>query len=323
MEKLFKGAREKIVVGLKINDSARSFIQNVAHLCQRTGMGMRIVNVVEEHAPLGYYYPEFFLGYDWALMTREQLDMEIVEHEKIVKDLKASMQTPTDIETRVVSAYRVADALLDDARAHQASLIVIGLDTQDYKMIPRGLSVALTALTTAPMPVLALRTAGKIDFNRASQRILIADDLSPACEKVVWAGISFAASLKNAEVFHVHVLNRGLSKDLDTGPRDPAGEIPPSQDALWPTIEKKLEETLRARAHRWTSLMEAAGCSYRTQVLKGDVLEHIVRLQTSLPADIVVFGHHHTVHYKPLGLGQVPLKALLSGLDAILIVPSQ
>jgi nucleotide-binding universal stress UspA family protein len=213
------------------------------------------------------------------------------------------LDAEVDIETQVRDG-RVAPAVLDDARALKADVVVIGTHGRSgFQRLTLG-SVAEKIVRTAPCPVLVVPPA-------------VADD-APVLPRVVVCPTDFSPAAQAAAVYAKFMAQRaGAALSLVSVTEWPFGEAP----APGPIAD--LMHSIDAQAQR--QLEEACvegGTPTRTAVLHGKPWKVIVDFARRERAGLIVMGATGREAHGLALLGSTTYHVMREGVCPVLTVPA-
>lgn len=314
-KELFKNP---IVVALRLGENSQNIMKLSASLARKTGASLRAIHVTEALNSIGYSYPTVIGAYDLGAWALEQQELAAYMAEKKLKELTADLKDRM-AESKVIVSSDIPGTLL--AESHNAPLLVLGVDKQQYVPIPKGLSVVLSILSAASIPVLLLRSGADLDFERGYS-MLIADDVGPASASAVNFAVNFAKSSGARSVTHTHVLDPHMKKIAAEDFEQESRKWPEYEDFLT-RAKRGMEILLRSRVESSIEDLQAEGgqCSYKTYVSAGDVSEELEKILQKGEHDMVVFGRPPLSHFKPFSLGRLAVNSLFMGAKSVLVVP--
>lgn len=316
--------RPLILASVKLGIIDHPSLRVAIQLCRRTGMRLRLVTAIEPDpdATRSYGPNDMF---DFTAIGRSEGDEEREQAEDELRRIAAQLEFGSDVEVSVIFGTP-AQAILSDAVVSGASFIVTGAAKGSHHFVPKGLSTALTLMADSPIPVLVINEACRLDVNRESLKILLADDLSESCERSIATVFDLAIGLRQTDVHHVHAnalsmetFARNVQKMRALRAGNPKDDIGPTE--LWEEVQRDLHARLRSRTRARVASLESAGGHYWPEIRNGRVETEIERAIETIAADIVAFGRHHPVHRRPFSIGRVPFHFMLSQDRALLVAP--
>lgn len=324
MSKPFKGSQALVLAAVKPGHLDHPSVDAAAHICRRTGMRLRLIAAVE---PI-YETPGIFglsKLYDFTEIGRTEDDRQKAEVESALARLADSLELKTKVEISVICGAP-ATSILKDAELSGASLIVSGAAKGGHNFVLKGLSTAIALMSDAPVPVLMISDACRVDFSRADLRILLADDLTEACERAALAALDLATAMGQTDVHHVYAnafsmasFAKNVQKLREMHRQDADSDIGPTD--LWEKARGSLLERLRLRAPGREQFLNAAGGHYFPEIRDGSVESVLEKAIEASAPDILAFGRHQSFHSRPFAIGRVPFQFMLSQDRPILVVP--
>ena len=152
----------RILVPTDFSETADAALDCATTLAERFGASLRLVHVFDDPYAAAIYTPEVYAPMPPDIRERILTDVR----RRLAEQLTGI--APVEATSEVLEAAP-AEAIVDDARAHGADLIVMGTHGR------RGLShmllgsVAERVLRTAPCPVLVVRGGGNQPAQIASR----------------------------------------------------------------------------------------------------------------------------------------------------------
>ena len=228
------------------------------------------------------------------------------------------------IATKVLSGS-AAHMIAAEAAATNAAFIITGAASVSHRFIPKGISTALTLMSTASVPVLVMKLETILGSPQRDFRVLVADDMRDSGKSALRTALSLACLYPSSEVFHVHVNSLTLSAleaALDAGPlhRSSPTEGPAK---VYELVVREIEEQLEKRALEVMSGLPSPGINYHPHVRTGAVAKNLDLVIGEFNPDLMVFGRHQTFRSKPFSMGQMPFYSMLSQSIAVMIVPEE
>jgi nucleotide-binding universal stress UspA family protein len=311
--------RSTLVVGVSLSDADAGFLPKVIGFAKRQDFAVHLVHGVESAAAAAW--AETYYAADLGI-AMEMLRAAEKEMEQLVA--KYRLELPITGKALLSPA---AAALCGEAAAQRAQAIVLGASDQIPRFLPQGFSTALTTMAVAQVPVMVLRKSIRLDLGRDELHFLIADDLAPESRGSIDRAFRLALSLGAKRVAHAHVMpevpSDVMRKQLHRffGTKWPDEEVDRMIMERFEETRPQLVDLLngRAAAHRQT--MTANGVAYEQLVTFGNVVDEITRLAREHRTNMALFGHHRTLHGRPLGLGKMPLHAMLQGEYVTVVIP--
>ena len=325
MSKRFKGPDAKAVVGIKFDSESRDLFFAACHLCAKMGMSLRVVHITPNILSRWIcrdeaYYEQLLGGREFADITSDLRDEGIQRARQQMEDFLADNPSPVVSEYHIVASTDPAEALLADAVAQHASLLIVGINKERHGFFQRDISTAINIMAITPIPVLILPEG--LNFQKDSYKVFVADNLSPDGEQAFNCGASLASALTHTDVMHTHVIDYSF-KDLVARVEFIKADnelTSQSPQELWALAEHRAGEALLERANGLPHLIEAVGGHYKQLVLTGDVPDELDQALKHFKPDLVVFGRPHQ-HRRLFRLGSLALHVLHARTYGILIAP--
>lgn len=183
-------------------------------------------------------------------------------------------------------AKDVVDRIIVESTLSKASLILVG-----------DRHLALRLMAESPAPVMIVTDSCTVDLAARRLVMMLADDLTPDCERATLVAYDLAIGLSSVDLHHVHVAPPGQSDD------------------------KALLSVLSSRATERGYFLEPADCRYKPVVLRGSPKHELERYMEATHPDLAVFGRHRLFHISPLGIGHLPTSFLLHQTCALISTP--
>lgn len=247
----------------------------------------------------------------WMMPAANELDSvesELLRHGDVTLDDAArALEAPGREVERLTLRGRPASAIVEEARAWTADLLVLG--NRGHGPIASMVlgSVSAEVVDHAPCPVLVVR-----DSEVGS--IVFAEDGSPGAARA-------SSVLRNWEVF------RGLPVDVvsvaETAVPWNAGMAAGLYDEVMVSYAHDVEaarEGTRALAHRSSNELQLAGVAAVPHLLEGDPAHEIVEFARARPRSLVVVGTRGHGGLARLVLGSVARNVLLHAPGSVLVV---
>jgi nucleotide-binding universal stress UspA family protein len=313
MSKRFLGPANRFAVGIGFDATDLDVVAAAAALAGRTRMTARLVHALAplfgsasvRHSPLA------------GLLEESAAEIWSQRHAATIAglgDRAACLPPGTPYEVAAVPGSPAA-ALIADAVTTDARLLLVG-----------GGSTAQRLLAEAPLPVLAIPHGFRLQAGPERLSILIADDLSAACEPVAQAGLDLARALGNADVTHLHV-SAVTAERVERLAVWAANALRREGRTLEPRevvrqTEAIIADGLARRAASHAGLLGTTGGTYSAVVTTAhSAREEIAAAAQRVGADLIVCGRHRAMHLAPFRLGRVPGGVLAAQERAVLVVP--
>lgn len=331
MSKRFMDPKGKLIVAVNFNGMATQLVELARAMSTRTGLGLRLVHVVEP--TLRDVYPGSIDVTGALRDAADEIDEQNLARAKeqlfqMERDLLGDRPPSASPVERCVLMGQPAEALMADATLNHAALILCGAMATPLPITPTGMSTALTLMSQAPCPVMVTTPQCSHNLSSGPIRMIIADDLYPSSLSAVVTGLDLARALGQSEVLHLTVssLTQGWIRETLETLRQKAGGAPRPEgglEAAFVSHRTNLEERLRQRAPEHVSLLATKNGSYKTAVVQGrNIAEDIRQAAKDFGAALVIYGRHQTLHRTPLALGKIPWHQMLQGDRLIMVAPS-
>lgn len=314
---------DTVVVGVKKDGAHPDLIRKIRAFSRKPEVPICLVHAVEEKLKFPSLYREILGSFDITELGRQLPEAHEKEARDQIEAMKSQLQDQEQIRIQIVHSEDAAASLIAEAQLTRAALIAIEVNEHLYQLIPRGLSVALSLMQHAPMPVLILRQGSPNNFGKKEQLILVADDLSASSMGAVRKAMNLAAQWGNTHVIHLHVIEQSMhgtlselaeiSKQVNVGPM--------GTPALLEYLEKEMQTALQRRTAEYQEAIRQKGSTYEAIVQVGHVASKVSAMIQERKPDITVFGRRQRLHHGPFGFARVPFAAMLAKSDAVLIVP--
>jgi nucleotide-binding universal stress UspA family protein len=240
-----------------------------------------------------------------AEVIQETEDAMEAEARRIAIEVARQLATPDiTVETQVVLG-RAATAILDQASALEADLIVLGNRGRGpFESAVLG-SVSAEVIDHSPQPVLVARR------DRAN-RILLGEDGSES------------AAVATDTVRRWSILHGGTIRVLSVADIDPQGNVWLQGAARGKALDAglaKVHQEHEALAARTAAGLRAAGLQAESEVEDGGPAHRLVETSVNWDADLIVVGTHGQTGLKRLLYGSVARAVLYHAPCSVLIVP--
>jgi nucleotide-binding universal stress UspA family protein len=314
---------DTVVVGVKKDGASPDLIRKIRSFSKKPETPICLVHAVEEKMKFPSLYREILGSFDITELGRQLPDAHEKEAREQIEALKSTVEDQEHIRIQVVHSEEAAASLIAEAQLTRAALIVIEVSEHLYQLIPRGLSVALSLMHHAPMPVLILRQGSPNNFEKSRQVILVADDLSASSMAAVRKAMNLAIQWGQTHVIHLHVIEQNMHGTLtelaDISKKVHAG--PMGTPELLEYLEKEMQLALQRRTAEYQDALRQNGSTYEAVVQVGYVASKVSAMIQDKKPDITLFGRRQRLHHGPFGFARVPFAAMLAKSDAVLIVP--
>ncbi len=314
---------DTVVVGVKKDGAHPDLIRKIRSFSRKPEVPICLVHAVEEKLKFPSLYREILGNFDITELGRQLPDVHEKEARDQIEALKSQLEDQEHIRIQIVHAEDAAASLIAEAQLTRAAMIAIEVNEHLYQMIPRGLSVALSLMQHAPMPVLILRQGSPNSFGKQQQLILVADDLSASSMGAVRKAMNLAVQWGHTHVIHLHVIEQNmhgtLSELADISKRVNIG--PMGTPELLEYLEKEMQIALQRRTAEYQEALKQNGSTYEAIVQVGHVAGKVSAMVLERKPDVTIFGRRQRLHHGPFGFARVPFAAMLAKSDAVLIVP--
>lgn len=317
MEISLQSVEKAVCVALSLTDNNNDLVQAAESLCMKTGMRLRLVNVYEQWAD----------GVALGMIPIPDIDIVLqleatAKAETKLREIASKVDRRLKVETQVLTGP-IADAIISDAQVNNAALIICGRRNPENSFLPSGFSTAMALLSHARIPVLVLHRDHTPNFVAKNITFIVADDLRNNTLTALQKSLDLAILL-DATVCHVHCasLSKSQIANMVSANMNPTIAKVLDQDELYASIVSNLGKKLRQRAEQININLNDE--TYITKVIEGETIEGITAYAKTLKdsQNILVFGRHQKLHFKPFGIGQVPFKLMMSSKHPVLVIPS-
>lgn len=317
-------AKGLAVVAVAFDDRKDTLVQSAISLAKRFGLALRLIHAVEP--PI----------YDsLAVETPTVVSIPTVLIEDVARQLKERRMEMAALVERLRKSHvdvtgdvMEGDAvrmIISAAVNARANLIITACHTAGNRFLPVGFSTALSLMHEAPLPVLVVGRR-PMDWEKTSQKILVADDLQTSTKEAVLKGFELAAFFPNSHVRHVHIHGDFREALTDTW-RDLKDKIPGMKEknitpeSIWRDEYEARLEALKRQSTPFRRRAEKADVFIEPDIRTGKVQDQIHTVIQEFDPDLCVFGRHRLVRTKPFLIGRMPLRTMLEEERAVLIVP--
>jgi nucleotide-binding universal stress UspA family protein len=311
-------------VAVAFDDRKDTLIQTAVSLAKRCGLALKLIHGVEPptydslavETPTVVSIPTALVE-DMARQLRERR----MEMTALVERLRKSH---IDITGEVIEGDAVRTVISAAVNA-RANLIITACHPPGNRFLPVGFSTALSLMHEAPLPVLVVGRR-PTDWEKASLRFLIADDLQTSTREATLKGFEMAALFPKSHIRHVHVHGDFREALTDTW-RDIKDKIPGlktenvTPETIWRDEYEARLHALTRQSLPFRRLAEKADVFIEPDIRTGKVQEEIHNVIQEFDPDLCVFGRHRLVRTKPFLIGRMPLRTMIEEERAILVVP--
>lgn len=274
----------------------------VAHLPWPRGTAITVIAALERRADL-FGAPDFAVAPQNADEAEEML---LADLQEMLRSATAPLRmSDRMIDTRVVRG-RPASALLDEARAMQPDLIVIGNRGHGpFATILLG-SVSTEVVDHAPCPVLVAR-------HPAAHRLVVGADGSESAQHAIDV-------VSRWPIFHgMPARVVGVCRASSNWNALTAAVYPAWVEGDTSTAEERRCQ-LTEIADRASGQLASAGLQPTVEIREGDPAEQLILAARADQADLIVVGSRGQSTITRLVLGSVARKVLLHADASVLIV---
>jgi nucleotide-binding universal stress UspA family protein len=240
-----------------------------------------------------------------------------------IADLTTKMGAKTE---PVVLTGNPTKCMLAAIDGFKAGMILVGASDGSQRLLPFGLSNALSLLADSPVPVMIVAEGMNVDLDLPKLRLLLCDDLEEQSEGAVDFAFELAGSLGKSDLRQVYINGltlEGLTAAVTTAAATSHSSLSVGLSAteLHTSLLKKLEDRIAERALGREEYIEAAGGSYEAEVLTGDIATQLERAVEKIQPNIIIFGRHERGHRKPFMIGRVPFQQMMAEKRPVIVVP--
>ncbi|HEX7473110.1 MAG TPA: universal stress protein [Candidatus Limnocylindrales bacterium] len=296
----------RVLVAIDGSAPAAQALDLVAHTAWPDGTTIRVAEAIESGAgSFGGPWPSV------AMIETDTLDNDLrAEAERNVLHGRTGLARPgLTIESAVLRG-RASSAIVGEANAMPADLIVVG--SRGHGTIESMLlgSVSIEVIDHSPIPVLVARGHG-------IERVVLA-----------WDGSSCAARAADL-VCHWPIFGRAEIHVLAVAEITVpwwTGFPEPGSPELMPMYLEAANASRRERnelADEMTRRLEAAGLRVEEDHREGDAATQIIAAAREWPADMIVLGTHGRTGLARLVIGAVARNVLHHAPCSVLIVPER
>lgn len=239
-----------------------------------------------------------FEGNMYRLYTRDMRENIEEPHRKVLNELKEQASRAGVTYRSVMPEGHAFEAIVDEAEAQCADLIVIGGVSRSR--IERSLlgTTVERVIGYAHRDVLVIPEGSEVSFNN----IVLATDGSRYSEKAAERAVALARAYGGS-------INAIFAIDV------------PSDYYLWDKVMDDMTNTGRAALEHITDLGNAADVPVTTAVHNGDATELILEEADTCNAGLIVLGSHGRTGLRRLMMGSVAAGVLRSNKRPVLVVP--
>ncbi|MBC7659174.1 MAG: universal stress protein [Chitinophagaceae bacterium] len=313
----------KMLVPIALNDGLEGQVNYAETLASALGCDVRYLHVLSPGG--GSQSESSEIDRRFAMLENDNVH---IIREKLMEVLEKQDRSNKSISELIFMAGKSVPAtILDEARMHDADIILCGAAKASVGILPEALSTVLSVMGKAPIPVIVAPPQKPSEFNKTKFRIVVADDLGPDSVAAVRWALSLASHIMACRVFHVHVEPLTREVAIETFYATSCGSDIPIVPEFDPGVlyDQKMEATKKNLESRLTQLGIGGTidkANYETQLFSGSVAEVIAHESELDFADLIVFGRHHFIHNHPLALGKVSYKTMLRQHYPVVVVPS-
>lgn len=312
------------LVAVAFDDRKDTLIQSAVSLAKRCGLALKLIHAVEPpmYDSLAVETPTV-VSIPTALIedTARQLRERRMEMSALVERLR---KAHIDVTGEVIEGDAVR-MIISSAVNARANLIITACHPPESRFLPVGFNTALSLMHEAPLPVLVVGRR-PMDWEKATQRLLIADDLQTSTREATLKGFELASLFPKSNVRHVHVHGDFREALTDTW-RDLKEKIPglkeknTTPESVWREEYEARLQALKRQSMPFRLQAEKAGVFIEPDIRTGKVSEELHAVIQEFDPDLCIFGRHRVVRTKPFLIGRMPLRTMLEEERAVLIVP--
>jgi nucleotide-binding universal stress UspA family protein len=314
---------DTVVIGVKKDGANPDLIRKIRSFSRKPQIPICLVHAVEERMKFPSLYRDILGSFDITELGRQLPEVHEREAREQIEAMKSKLEDQELIRVQVVHSEDAAASLIAEAQLTRAGLIAIEIQENPHQLMPRGLSVALSLMQHAPMPVLILRQGSPNHFGKKDQVILVADDLSASSMGAVRKAMNLAVQWGHTHVIHLHVIEQNMHStltELAAISRKVQAKSMGTPELL-EYLEKEMQLALQRRTSEYQEVMKQYASTYEAVVQVGHVTSQVSAMIQKRRPDITVFGRRQRLHHGPFGFARVPFSAMLAHSDAVLIVP--
>ena len=324
IESLFEVFR-CIGVAVAFDDHTQPLIDTAVALCRATGKDLYLVHVLEpwaqQRAPLPFGSPDPL----WNA-TPKLYDDPRAQAQFRLNEIIGTL--PKDVKARAeIFAGKASDVLPQEVLRLDTALLLVGARFSQTALMPNGVSTAAALMRACPVPVMVIDAKSSHLLPPRGGKFLVADDLTEHAEQAVRCAIDLAKATKAASLTHLHVtpldpvaLETALTNAAAAS--HAAGNLAAAARDVYAAISYHYEVELEKRSEPYLNQMIEGGVDYRKKVASGNLKSELTALVDRLNPDLLIFGHHASLHHDPFFFGRMPYKAMLAYRRPVLVVPT-
>jgi nucleotide-binding universal stress UspA family protein len=310
----------------------RCLIQAAHGLAQRLKLPLRLISVWESKLMDMARAFQRLPHINWQQLQLEALAQSMRNKiqegcEEQLKRIAQTLGSDCEVSWQVINARQAAQGLLADARASEASLILLGAGTKADNILTRGFSTTLTTMAESNIPVIVLGSECQANFSRSDLRVLLADDLRDVTAQPMQNAADWIRRLQVSDLLHLHIEELSLDRvkqvlGAATAELRSTVKWESLSSDLLLALDLALQERLQSRMPGVKALLSSQGGTFRTEVRRcAQVRDEIERAADEFNADLMIFGRHQKVHQQPSMVGRVTYQSMISQKRAIMLVP--
>lgn len=321
---------KKVCVAVKFDESSKQALKIAEQYCLRTGAEMHLVHVCEN----------FMTGTAASLASSSivpvpmeviQIVQENMEEDAdknlyaVRKELSSKLRISSQVVVKTVGSP--AESISQEAEKSKCDMIIVGAKPTTHRFIPRGISCALSLVSSSNVPVLVASDIQTQDLSTPTIDMLIADDLKPTSNAAITDACLLATKLRKTNIHHIHI--NGMTSELLTNIVDTAMAASHTRAAnisglqVFKELKKQLEVALETRVDGQQKAFSESDCNYhRELVTAASVTKALSQFVDDKKINLAVFGRHQSIQHKPFGIGQMPFYAMLSLHCPVLVCPA-
>lgn len=306
--------KNSVIVGLSLQKDETSLVKDAVYLAEKMGAQLVLCHVrrpFQDYAMMGEYvmYPIDLYG-----PTLDEIDetCALAKLEAIRKD-----HPTAKIEVR---SNTPCDGLLEAAKNHKASMLIVGTDLKEG--IFSGFSTSLSLMRKSDIPVMVLPNNDKQWFS-GNISIFFADNLKKECINALSYTYKFSEKLDLEDFIHFHIKETSQDEmDRIVEQMKTALLLKHSSENLDLNYKEKVTEYTLDLINQRQEALKVPTEQTKNHVLFGKSEEAIPQLISQFSSSkLIVFGSHHIFHRDSFSFGKLPYSSMLKFNAAVLVVP--
>ncbi|MFW7378105.1 MAG: universal stress protein [Oligoflexus sp.] len=312
-------SENSIMVAIAFDENTSNLVKFGAYLSKRLEKPLCLIHVVEN--PDSLDLPIAFAR-DVNSLTKLRI-LQIMEKSALndrMKKLIDNADIPRSTKTIVISSSDIDKAIIQFATKHKAKYIVSGTKKGTNRLVPKGLSTAISLIENSSVPVFIVPQENSFAGAENDRlKMFISDSLEADSDQIVRSALEMAILLQCQSIDHVHIYSRhernhwqtSIWKQLDLPKKSPPEKL-----------DDQLRQILQAKIAGFESQLNKISCKYRALIVESaDIAETLLKTIDENSPDIVLFGRHKMLKFKPLGIGNLPYRTILSKSQIKVIIP--